>query len=203
MDRAGEVLLRILAGFFLAGFFALTWFAFPGFGLIDLSVTLCPDPEWQGVLEGGWGLYMTLFVGAPFTAIAVRGRSAATPYVAVLYVATAALIVSAVVAAEVQASVLAVVLGLETVIVTGRPSAQISGMTVRVRPQPLLVPLILGAVPWLMYAWAMWRLNRQDRPDQDITIGIDHHSVQGAYALALLALVALAPSGRSGESSPA
>lgn len=54
MDRAGEVLLRILAGFF-----ALTWFAFPGFGLIDLSVTLSPDPEWQGVLEGGWGLYMS------------------------------------------------------------------------------------------------------------------------------------------------
>jgi hypothetical protein len=32
----------------------------------------------------------------------------------------------------------------------------------------------------------MWDLNRQDRPDADITVGIDHYSVQGAYRLACL-----------------
>jgi hypothetical protein len=32
----------------------------------------------------------------------------------------------------------------------------------------------------------MWDLNRQDRPDADITVGIDHYSVQGAYGLACL-----------------
>jgi hypothetical protein len=58
----------------LAGFLALTWVIVPGFGLVDLSVTW--DPAWPQVLEAGWGLYMTLFVGIPFTAIAVRRRVA-------------------------------------------------------------------------------------------------------------------------------
>jgi hypothetical protein len=44
----------------------------------------------------------------------------------------------------------------------------------------------------MAYAVAMWDLNRQDRPDADITVGIDHYSVQGAYGLALLWLVTLA-----------
>ena len=39
----------------------------------------------------------------------------------------------------------------------------------------------------MVYAVAMWDLNRQDRPDADITVGIDHYSVQGAYGLALWA----------------
>jgi hypothetical protein len=43
----------------------------------------------------------------------------------------------------------------------------------------------------MVYAVAMWDLNRQDRPDADITVGIDHYS-QGAYGLALLGLVTLA-----------
>jgi hypothetical protein len=32
----------------------------------------------------------------------------------------------------------------------------------------------------------MWDLNRQDRPDAGITVGIDHYSVHGAYRLACL-----------------
>ena len=60
-DGAGEILLRVLAGVF-----ALSWLGLPGFGLIDLSVTLSPDPSWQGVLEAGWGLYMTAFVGVVY-----------------------------------------------------------------------------------------------------------------------------------------
>jgi hypothetical protein len=51
----------------------------------------------------------------------------------------------------------------------------------------------------MVYAIAVWDLNRQDRPDADITVGIDHYSVQGAYGLALLGLVTVAalwPTGR-------
>ena len=54
------------------------------------------------------------------------------------------------------------------------------------------MPLVLGVIPWMVYAVAMWDLNHQDRPDADITVGIDHYSVQGAYRLALLGLVTLA-----------
>ncbi|HYI57946.1 MAG TPA: hypothetical protein VEX66_07235 [Microlunatus sp.] len=192
-DRAGDVLLRILAAFF-----ALTWLILPWYGLIDLSVTLFPDPEWQGVLEGAWGLYLTVFIGVPFLTITVRGRTTA-PAIAVLYVATIALAVSGIVAAEAGAFVMAVVLGLETVIVTGPPSALVGRMRFRLAPQALLIPFVLGAVPWSVYAWTMWSLNRQERPERDITNGVDHYSVQGSYALALLALVALAevwPAGR-------
>jgi hypothetical protein len=35
--------VRLLLGRAIAAFFALTWLVFPGFGLIDLSVTW--DPE--------------------------------------------------------------------------------------------------------------------------------------------------------------
>ena len=142
---------------------------------------------------------MTAFVGVPFVAIAIRGRSRAAPAVAALYVATMALICSAVVALEVPALVLAMVLGLETVIVTGAPSRQVTRFPMRLTWQPLVIPLVLGLVPWLLYAWSMWSLNRQSRPERDITIGVDHYAVQGAYALATLMLVALAvlwPAGR-------
>ena len=38
----------------------------------------------------------------------------------------------------------------------------------------------------------MWTLNREDRSDSDITMGIDHYSVQGALALSLAVLPILA-----------
>ena len=38
----------------------------------------------------------------------------------------------------------------------------------------------------------MWALNREDRSDSDVTLGIDHYSVQGALALALALLPLLA-----------
>jgi hypothetical protein len=41
-----------------------------------------------------------------------------------------------------------------------------------------MVSLAAVAIPWTVYAIAMWDLNRQDRPDADITVGIDHYSVQ-------------------------
>ena len=173
----------------LAGFFALSWYTFPGFGLIDLTVTW--NAEWPQALEAGWGLYMTLFVGVPFTVIAIRGRAFLRAAVAQLYVAVGALIVSAIVATEWPLVLWALVITLETMIVAGLPSPR--RLNLSARPTRLLmVPLVLGAIPWMVYAVAMWDLNRQDRPDADITVGVDHYSVQGAYSLALVGLVTLA-----------
>ena len=46
----------------------------------------------------------------------------------------------------------------------------------------------MAVVPWLAYALPMWSLNRDDRSDGDVTVGIDHSSVQGALALVLALL---------------
>jgi len=134
---------------------------------------------------------MMLFVGVPFTVIAVRGRAFLQAAAAQLYVAVGALIVSAIVATEWPLVLWGLVIALETMIIAGLPSPR--RVNLSARPTKLLiVPLVLGAIPWMVYAVAMWDLNRQDRPDADITVGIDHYSVQGAYRLALLGLVTLA-----------
>ena len=68
---------------------AASWFLLPGFGIIDLTVTW--NPDWPQVLEAGWGLFISFFVGIPFAAIALRPvppRAAAVQ----LYVAAAAIL---------------------------------------------------------------------------------------------------------------
>ncbi len=58
---------------------------------------------------------------------------------------------------------------------------------------------MVGTILWLVYAMARWDFNRQDRIDGDITSGIDHYSVEGAFGLVSIALVtfaALWPTGR-------
>ena len=180
----------------LAGVFALSWFGFPGFGLIDLSVTW--DPEWPQLLEAGWGLYMTMFVGIPFAVIAARERLR-VPAAVQLFTAATVLIVSAIPAREWQLLLLGTAIVAETLIVTGRPSPHRFISQIRPTWQPLLIPAALGTIPWLLYSAAMWSRNRQARTDTDITIGIDHYSVQGGYALATVVLVTLAavwPTGR-------
>jgi hypothetical protein len=134
---------------------------------------------------------MTLFVGVPFTVIAIRGRAFLQAVVAQLYVAVGALIVSAIVASEWPLVLWARVIALETMIIAGLPSPRRFNLSAR-PTKLLMVPLVLGAIPWMVYAVAMWDLNRPDRPDADITVGIDHYSAQGAYGLALLGLVTLA-----------
>ena len=57
---------------------------------------------------------------------------------------------------------------------------------------PMLALAALGVVPWLAYALDMWAANRDERPDSDITNGIDHYAVQGALGLALAVLPLLA-----------
>ena len=56
----------------------------------------------------------------------------------------------------------------------------------------LLVLAAVGAVPWLAYALDMWARNRDRGLDADLTIGVDHYSMQGALALALVLLSFLA-----------
>lgn len=182
------VAVRRVATSVLSGLFALSWVVLPGFGAIDLSVTW--NAEWPQVLEAGWGLFATVIVAASFARLAV-GRGASMPAVSQLVVATSCLAASAVVAREAELLVLVALLGLETAIVAGLVAATLRHET-QSRPPGLSRRLLLvagaGAVPWLAYALRMWSLNREDRTDSDVTLGIDHYSVQGALALLLAVL---------------
>ena len=168
--------------------FAATWLVLPGFGLIDLTVTW--DPDWPQALEGGWGLFSTLIVGAAFVLVAVRPRAAPTA-VGQLAVATVALAVSGLLAEEPgllgYAGGLAVQVGIVLLLFRG-PLGPFRARLSR----PLLVVAALGAAPWLVYASHMWAANRENRPDSDTTVGVDHYSMQGALAVSLAVLPLLA-----------
>lgn len=178
----------------LAALFAVSWLVLPGFGVIDLSVTWSAD--WPQVLEAGWGLFATVIVGAAFALVAVRPRVAVSG-VLQLVVATVSLAVSAVVARETGLFVLVAFLALQTAIVglllpgSWRRATDFwaprSGVS-----RSLLLVAGAGIVPWLAYALHMWALNRDGRADSDVTLGVDHYSVQGALALALALLPLLA-----------
>jgi hypothetical protein len=182
--------VRIVLARVLALLFAASWIVFPGFGLVDLSVTWSAD--WPQVLEAGWGLFFTVLVGVAFAVIAARPRSAG-PALAQLAVATLALAVSVLAGREAALTWVAVLLAVETLLVAWlrghvprRPAAS------RGADAPMLVLAALGVVPWLAYAVDMWARNREGRPDSDVTNGIDHYAVQGALGLALAVLPALA-----------
>jgi hypothetical protein len=174
----------------LSCLFAASWLVVPGFGLIDLSVTW--NAEWPQVLEAGWGLFATVIVAAAFVRVAAWPRTA-TPGTAQLMVATVSLAIAALVAKETKLFVLVAFLGLQTAIL-----GALLGVAWGTRAEPqrrrsqssrlLLMIAAAGAVPWLSYALHMWTLNREDRSDGDVTLGIDHYSVQGALALALVLL---------------
>jgi hypothetical protein len=180
----------------LAGIFAISWFLVPGFGITDLTVTW--NPDWPQVLEAGWGVFMTFFVGVPFAAIAIR--PAPPPAAAIqLYVAGTTLVISAIAAAEWALIIWGLAVTIETAIVTGIPRHWPFAVPTPTSWLPLAALGLIGAGPWLAYAAQMWDFNRQDRFDTDITMGIDHYSVQGGYGVAALALVAIAalwPAGR-------
>jgi hypothetical protein len=176
----------------VAALFAVSWLVFPGFGLIDLSVTW--NAAWPQSLEAGWGLFATVIVGAAFLFVALRPRLWAAA-ACQLALATLALAVSAAAAQESVLLWLVVVLALETAIVFGltrralrRPKRTLSGPP---RPSLMLFLAVPGVGPWLVYALHMWELNRQGRP-VDVTLGVDHYAVQGALALALAFLPVLA-----------
>ncbi|WP_344619099.1 hypothetical protein [Dactylosporangium salmoneum] len=169
--------------------FAVSWLVFPGFGLIDLSVTW--DPEWLVALEAGWGLMFTVFVAAAFVRVAVRPRRSA-PAVAQLLCVAVTLAVSAAASLEWPLVLVALAVAAEALAVAfapGREPLRAGGFRV---DRPLAVLAGLGALPWLAYANAMYAANRVTLQPSDISIGIDHYAVQGAVGLALVALSAMA-----------
>jgi hypothetical protein len=104
--------------------------------------------------RGRVGLYMMLFVGVPFTVIGVRGRAFLQAVVAQLYVAVGALIVSAIMASEWPLVLWVLVVTLETMIIAGLPSLRRVNLSAR-STKLLIVPLVLGAIPWMVHAVAM------------------------------------------------
>ena len=105
---------------------------------------------------------------------------------------------SAVLAREGRLLLLVALIALQTAVLVAllrraRPSGDDSWV---LRPagvsRTLLVVACAGLIPWLVYALHMWAVNRESRSDSDVTIGVDHYSMQGALALslALLPLVA-------------
>jgi hypothetical protein len=182
------VAVRRLAACVLSGVFAVSWCVPPGFGGIDLSVTW--NAEWPQVLEAGWGLFATVIVGASFAWLAVR-PGVSVPVVGQLVVATACLALSAVVAREPGLFALVVLLALQTAIVGGLLGSTLRHETASRVPglsRSLLLVGGVGVIPWLAYALRMWSLNRDGRSDSDVTLGVDHYSVQGALALVLALL---------------
>jgi hypothetical protein len=183
----------------LAVFFALTWLVLPGFGLLDLSVTW--DPDWPVVLEASWGVVMTVLVGGSFLAVAVRPTRAA-PATVTLLIALAALLLSAALGLELPllgyVGFLAVQAGLLLWLLPAREALRPPAWSPWV---PLAVVAVAGVVPWLVHAEEMFRANRAGAGPAigELTMGVDHHAVQGGLALALVVLALLAaawPRGR-------
>lgn len=191
--------VRMIIARVLAVFFAVTWLVLPGFGLLDLSVTW--DPDWPVVLEASWGVFMTVLVGGSFLAVAVRPTRAA-PATVTLLVALAALIVGAALGLELPllgyVAFLAVQIGLLRWLLPAREAVR---PAVRSFWVPLAVVAVAGVVPWLVHAEEMFRANRAGAGPAigELTMGVDHHAVQGGLALALVVLSLLAagwPRGR-------
>ncbi|MBX6749232.1 MAG: hypothetical protein IRY85_06085 [Micromonosporaceae bacterium] len=186
----------------VAGVFALLW-ALPGFGFVDLAVTVDPDPVWLpvAILDGGWGLLVTGFIVAALVLVALRPAWAAE--IAAQLAGVAALIaVSAVITGEytVWWMLLALIL----------PAGALAGLAAlgrrrgTPRPAPASRPdrawvrwayaalAALGAVPWLAYAVEMYRAKWEGRPPGEITNNVNHWAIQGALGVALVGFAILA-----------
>src|SRR5690242_18428668 len=125
----------------LAAFAALTWLVFPGFGLIDLSVSW--DADWPVALEAGWGAFATVLVAGAFLAVAVHPDRAA-PAMLVLGVALGTLQLAALAGQEWQLLGYAGLLALEAApLLTGRNRERL-GRPVRRPSWPLLAVAVAG-----------------------------------------------------------
>jgi hypothetical protein len=184
----------------LAGaLFAASWAVLPGFGVIDLSVTVQPTGEWMGrvPLNAGWGLLTTVLLGGAFAWTALRPSEFAVVAVQIVTVALA-LTVSAVAGSESGAFVLGALAVFELLVVgTLLPREHENAFSIDVS-WPLAATAAIAAGAWFAYAADMWAANRQSRAPEEITIGMNHWAIQGALALAiaLLASVALWAPGR-------
>jgi hypothetical protein len=191
--------VRLIAARCVAVFSALTWLVFPGFGLIDLSVTW--DPDWPVVLEASWGVFMSVLLGGSFLAVAVRPHRSAPAFLT-LAVALTTMLVATAAGLEPQLLGYVAVLAVEAVAVYALLPAREGLRPARLHPSlPLVVLSAVGAVPWLVHAEWMFRVNRRGGGEiiGELTNGVDHYAVQGALALAQIALPLLAalwPRGR-------
>jgi hypothetical protein len=95
------------------------------------ALACCKGARLAAGARGRVGLYMMLFVGVPFTVIAVRGRAFLQAAAAQLYVAVGALIVSAIVAIEWPLVLWVLVIALETMIIAGLPSPRRVNLSAR------------------------------------------------------------------------
>lgn len=180
---------RVVAGV-LAAFWGLVWF-----GLIDLLTAALRDPDFTHgyALELGWGLFHLVLVAGPLVALVVRPR-AQVP-VAMLAVATAAVLVAALWGWSGRVALEGLGL-LVTTLLMGRPRIP--------RDRPAIVPAVLAlvAVPFALWYAATW-VNAVDLTPSldDITNGISHYPLQAAFGFALVgdcALVAFTPSRLAG-----
>lgn len=172
-----------------AALIALTWLSLPGWGAIDLSVSWSAD--WNPVLSGGWGLFFSVLVAAPFLVVALRPQAAA-PAVWTLVVTSGCLLVAAAISLEPQVVSLLVWLLMGLGAVALPPVSESWHPLKPTLRLPVLVLVAATGAPWLAYAWEMAGRNRQNRPDTDFSSTIDHYSIQAALALALFALPMLA-----------
>ena len=144
--------------------YVLLTLGFPGFGLLDLAVSVDPnrgaDFEGYQILEGFRGLFFTVLVGVPFVAMAWRPHRAAPAMWQVL-VAAAALVVAAVAGAEVGAAVWAAVLVIGVALVAGQtPDRERLRGTLGPVSRPAAGLALVGAVPWSWYeaSRVWWRV---------------------------------------------
>ena len=177
MSRTRRIVVRCLAGVY-----ALLWLL-PGFAIIDLTVTW--DRSWPVMLEAGWGLLFGALVAAPFAALVVVPD---TPG-AVLQLITVCLSIAlaATLSLAWAAAVLAAVLAAQiATVMLGGPRRPWRALGPRQLSWPLLTVAVAGSGPWLAYAFRMFAADRANRPDSDVTLGVDHYAIQGALALALV-----------------
>lgn len=182
---------------------AVGWLFLPGFGLIDLSVTW--DPDWAVVLEASWAATMCVLVGGSFLALAVAPRRPA-PAAVTLAAVLATWLVAVVAGLEPALLLYVALLAAEGALLAwllaplpGREPVRTGAWDVR---WPLLAVAAAAVVPWLWHAERMFRASRRDAGEtiDELTMGVDHYTVQGAWALVLPALALLAacwPRGRA------
>lgn len=164
---------------------ALSWWVLPGMGVIDLTVTW--NPEWQVMLEAGWGMFFTVGLGLPFLVAAARPALARVA-MAQLVVAAVVLAVGLTASEELTTAwwmAVLLLVELPALAVLARRAPRLRAD----RPNPaLLLVAAVAAVPALQYAWDMAANNRQSLFTSDITNDVDHYAVQAAVGLALLVL---------------
>jgi Prenyltransferase, beta subunit len=184
----------------VAGVFALLW-ALPGFGLVDLAVTVDPSALWLpvAILDGGWGLLVTGFIVAGLVLVALQPAWAVE--IAAQLAGVAALIaVSAVITGEYTVWWMLLALIVPAGALAGLAALGRRRATLRPRPAPdrswarwaYAGLAALGAVPWLAYAVDMYRATREGRPPEEITNNVNHWAIQGALAVALVGFTVLA-----------